>query len=338
MLRLILAIILILGLPIVCTAGQVKIEKIAYGGWLNCIRMTNGNVELVATTDVGPRIIRFGFVGKENIFCELPSQAGKTGSDKWMSFGGHRLWHAPEAKPRTYFPDSVPIKYEISGDTLRLLPDVEPTNGMQKEIELKLDPNSNHVTIVHKIHNRTLWPIELAPWALTMMRAGGKAILPQEPYAPHPDIPDYPGQKTDQANYLPVRKMVLWSYSDLGDPRWIILSKYIVMKQDPDAKKPIKVGFNNRRKWAAYLRNGDLFVKAAAYKPETVYPDEGCSFEAFTNSDMLELETLGPLTRLDPGATISHTEDWYLFDNVKCDNTDKSIDENVLPNVKSVVF
>jgi hypothetical protein len=31
-------------------------------------------VELVATTDVGPRVIRFGLVGKENEFYEDPEQ------------------------------------------------------------------------------------------------------------------------------------------------------------------------------------------------------------------------------------------------------------------------
>ena len=39
--------------------SAVKVEKTAYKGWANCYRVTNGEVELLVTSDVGPRIIRF---------------------------------------------------------------------------------------------------------------------------------------------------------------------------------------------------------------------------------------------------------------------------------------
>ncbi|GAJ16373.1 unnamed protein product, partial [marine sediment metagenome] len=54
----------------------------------------------VVTTDVGPRIVRFGFVGDQNLFREFKQQQGKTGGDKWLIYGGHRFWHAPEEKLR----------------------------------------------------------------------------------------------------------------------------------------------------------------------------------------------------------------------------------------------
>ena len=46
-------------------------EKYSYGGWKNCIRLSNGIIELVATTDVGPRIIRFAGLNGENLFKEF---------------------------------------------------------------------------------------------------------------------------------------------------------------------------------------------------------------------------------------------------------------------------
>jgi hypothetical protein len=63
----------------VAAHAAVKIEKTAYGGWPNCYRMTNGEVELIATTDVGPRVIRFGYVGGQNLFVEFKDQLGKSG-------------------------------------------------------------------------------------------------------------------------------------------------------------------------------------------------------------------------------------------------------------------
>ncbi|MGM0486478.1 MAG: hypothetical protein ACQESR_06925 [Planctomycetota bacterium] len=316
---------------------RVKVEKVRYGGWPNCIRMSNGTVELIATTDVGPRIIRYGFVGEENEFFEDSEQMGKTSADEWLAFGGHRLWVAPEAKPRSYHPDSEPVKAIQQGDTLRLIQPIESTTGVKKEIEVSLSPKDSHVTLVHKLTNHNLWTIEVAPWTLTVMAPEGKAIFPQEPYSPHPDIPDFPGQVTDQRFYLPVRTLVLWSYTDLADPRWEFTSKYIVLQQDPEAKKPQKLGMSNRQNWGAYLRDGHLFVKRNVHQKGATYPDHGCTFETFTDGSMLELEGLGPLTKLAPEGSATYREDWYLFDGVNADNTDRSIDENVLPRVRSVM-
>ena len=53
-----------------------KIEKINYQGWPNSYRMTNGEVELVIIGDIGPRIIRYAFVGGRNLFQTfVPSHA-----------------------------------------------------------------------------------------------------------------------------------------------------------------------------------------------------------------------------------------------------------------------
>ena len=314
-----------------------KTEKVAYGGWPNCIRLSNGTVELIATTDVGPRIIRYGFVGKENEFFEDKEQLGKTNADEWLGFGGHRLWLAPEAKPRSYHPDSKPVKATRQGSTIRLVQPIESDNGVQKEMRITLSPTTSQVTVVHKLTNHNLWAIEVAPWTLTVMAAEGKAIFPQEPYSPHPDIPDFPGQVIDKRFYLPVRNLVLWSYTNLQDPRWAFTSKYIILNQDPKATKPQKAGMSNRQNWGAYLRGGHLFVKKNVYQEGATYPDHGCTFETFTNADMLELEGLGPLTKLPPGGSVDFREDWYLFDGVEADNTDASIDANVLPKVRSIL-
>ena len=318
--------------------AEVKIERVEYGGWPKCIRMSNNTVELIATTDVGPRIIRYGFIGKDNEFYENPAELGKTNSKEWLAFGGHRLWLAPEAKPRSYHPDSKPIKTFQKGQSVQLVQPVETENGIQKEIVITMATTGPRVTVGHKLTNRNLWAVDVAPWTLTVMAPGGKAIFPQEPYSPHPDIPDFPGQKIDKKFYLPVRGLVLWSYTNLSDPRWVFTSKYIVLNQDAKATRPQKIGLSNRQNWGAYLRGGHLFVKKNVYKDGATYPDHGCSFETFTNSDMLELEGLGPMAKLAPGGgSVNYGEDWYLFDNVRSESSDESIDANVLPKVKSIL-
>jgi hypothetical protein len=60
---------------------DIKFTKKEYQGWKDCLEISNGIVDLVATTTVGPRIIRFGFSGDRNEFCEVKDQLGKTGGN-----------------------------------------------------------------------------------------------------------------------------------------------------------------------------------------------------------------------------------------------------------------
>jgi len=171
------------------SAGQLQFqEKVRYGGWQNCIRLSNGQIEIIVTTDVGPRVIRCGFVGGQNLFHEVKEELGKTGGSEWRPYGGHRLWHAPEQMPRTYAPDNGPVQYAWDGKTLTLTQPVEPSTGIQKQMEITLSPDSNHLELVHRLINKNLWDIEAAPWCLTVMAPGGRAIFPQEPYIPTQSI------------------------------------------------------------------------------------------------------------------------------------------------------
>ena len=49
-------------------------ERVAYRGWPNCWRLANDYVELIATADVGPRIIHFAPAGGENVFGGRPTR------------------------------------------------------------------------------------------------------------------------------------------------------------------------------------------------------------------------------------------------------------------------
>jgi hypothetical protein len=298
-------------------------EKTNYKGWPNCYRLSNDLVDLIVTTDVGPRIIRFGFVGGDNEFKEYADMVGKTGGAEWRSYGGHRLWHAPEAQPRSYFPDNAPVKLEEFAGFVRLIQPTEATTGIHKEIDVRLSANKAHVEVTHRLRNTNLWAVELAPWALSVMAQGGVAIIPLPPRGSHTE------------NLLPTNTITFWAYTDMTDPRWAWGYKYVMLRQDPEREKPQKVGAMVTDGWAAYARGGHLFVKKFNYIPGARYPDFGCSVETFTNADMLELETVAPLVCLQPGATVEYVEQWFLFRDVPAPNNDADVERNVLPSVQA---
>ena len=292
----------------------VQMQKVSYGGWPGCIRLANQNIELIATTDVGPRIIRLAFQGAPNLFKEF-ADVGKTGGDTWHNYGGHRLWHAPEAKPRSYAPDNGPIEHQWDGATLKLIQPIETTTGIQKQIDLTLDARHDMVTVRHQLANKNAWTVELAPWALTVMHGPGRAILPQEP--PSSDL-------------LPVRPVGLWGYTNMADARWKWGAKFIQLRCDPAATAPQKIGLGNKQGWAAYCREGQVLLKRFAYDPAATYPDFGCNVECYTRGDMLELESLGALTKLAPNTTVEHIERWYLY-KAEIGESDSDIESGLMP-------
>lgn len=296
---------------------RTSMEVVEFAGWPRCVRLSNGQVELVVTTDVGPRILRFGFVGGQNFFHVFHDTEGLTGGDTWHSFGGHRLWHAPEAFPRTYEPDNVPAEYSWDGSTLTLR-SVEHGNHLEKEISVTLSPSAPQVSLTHRITNRGQWPLELAVWALSVMAQRGEAIYPQEPYVPHPDC------------LTPARPLVLWHFTDMSDPRWTWGRKYIRLRQDPTASTKAKAGLLNTAGWAAYVLGGEVFVKRCGFDAAGTYADMGCNNETYTDPDFLELETLSPLTKLEPGASVEHDEQWLLARR-DCGPTDEDVDQAILP-------
>jgi hypothetical protein len=326
-----LGVLLFCGVAAASTAkGEVSIEKVNYAGWENCYRLSNGEVELIAVADVGPRIVRFAFVNDRNEFSESKSQLGTSGGDQWRMYGGHRLWAAPEATPRTYFPDNRPVEAELIEGSLRLTapPELDPSfkvnTGLRKEMEVTMHADG-HVALSHRITNVGMWPIRLAPWALSVMAPGGRAIIPGPTPKPHP------------AALLPVRPMAVWGYTDMADPRWIWGRKYIVLKQDPSQRSPQKFGVGNRRGWVAYARAGHLFLKLYDHVEGGDYPDFGCNTELWTNAQILEVETLGPMTTLQPNETAEHVEHWFLFKDVEVTDEESSIDANVMPKVEKAL-
>jgi hypothetical protein len=301
----------------------MTIEKIAYGGWPNCYRVTNGEVELVLTSDIGPRIMRFGFVGGQNFFREFEDQMGTSGEPGWVPRGGHRVWIAPEDPVKSYAPENGPVAVKVADGVLEATQPVEPLTGVEKKIVVRMAPSGTDVEVVHTLRNASGGGLELAPWALTMMARGGHGIHGFPPRGTHPE--DLP----------PTNPLVMWAFTDLADPRWRLSKKYMVLRQDPANPTPQKLGTWNAKTWGAYLLHGELFVKKYdALDGPAAYPDLGCCYETFTNADFLELETLGPLVRLADGESVSHTERWALHRGVRIESwSDEELDATLGPLV-----
>jgi hypothetical protein len=289
----------------------VTVEKVEYRGWKNNLKLSNGDVELIVTLDVGPRVISYRLANGKNVFKEYDDQMGKTGEPEWMIRGGHRLWVSPEDPKRTYFADNAPVAHQPAGpNAVRFLPPPETPYGLQKEMEIRLAPKGSEVTVIHRVTNIGRQPTDFAVWALSVMAPGGQELIPLPPKGKHPGSA---ANAKSPADFAPNQVLALWPFTDLKDPRLDLGSEFITLTQDVKAKGPTKLGLLHKMHAVGYHNGDTLFVKHFTAVPNALYPDNGVNYETFTNEDMLEMESLGPLYRVEPNRVVEHTERWELL-------------------------
>jgi hypothetical protein len=290
------------------------IEATKYAGY-ECTKIENAAIALWVTNDVGPRVIGFQLGDSLNIFAELPDATiDCPGVGKYQLRGGHRLWQAPEDPSRTYLPDDEPVSVNEDAKGLSFNQPVEPQTGIEKSLHVSLPNQGAEVIVEHHLKNHSRETVELAAWAITQLKPGGSAILPQT------------RDLADQYGLLPNRRVALWPYTEMNSKHITWGDQYIVVQANM-VEGALKVGFPNPIGWIGYLREGLLFIKQAEYLPVKEYYDFNSSSECYCNPSFLELETLGPQTILEPGESLSHRETWKVYDQVDYEITEKSVQE-----------
>lgn len=279
----------------------------------DCVSLSNNWLNLLVTQSVGPRIICLRLHGEDNPFANLPDFVTIRPDGKAYHFyGGHRLWHAPEHMLRTYILDDSPVDIIPTQNGLSVIQPPEPETGIQKSMSIELVENRPQIHVTHELTNLGSWAVECAPWAITQLKTGGVAILPQN---------------GESAGLLPNRALALWPYTDMASPNVHWGSRYIWI--NAQMTSPLKIGFANPRGWMAYWLNGSLFVKRARYEAGMAYYDFGSSSECYCNDQFLELETLAPIRTVQPGTSVSHVETWELYKKEACPCDEQDIQEIV---------
>ena len=283
-------------------------EIIPFAGWQRNLRLFNADAEAIVTLDVGPRVLSYRTLPDgENLFKRYEEQLGGRDETEWKIRGGHRFWIAPEDAVRTYALDNEPVEHTVLGQDAHAVTFRHTATApywLEKELTLTLAPKGPKLTVDHRVPNRSPEPVSLAPWGLTVMKPGGLEIIPQPPLGEHP------------RDLLPNRRMVIWAYTALDDPRWHFGKRLITLRQATNSLST-KLGLALAEGWAGYLHGRTFFFKTVTpTRAGEAYPDDGCNFETYSNHEMLEIETLGPLVTLAPGEFATHQERWsqHVFD------------------------
>jgi len=249
----------------------------------------------------GPRITRLTIVDSpDNLLAETPDIHWPTAYGEYYLWGGHRLWRAPEIPLQTYVPETNGLSIESLPDGVHLFGTTDAHTGIRKSLEIHLHPHRPTLMVIHHLHNEGPRPVSMAAWAITQLPLGGVALLPQ-PRRPLADNP-----------FAPNRLFVFWPYACVNDSRLEWGDDLVQVHGRATGGEPFKLGCFDSTGWCAYLRRGTLFVKRFDQRPDCRYADFGCNVEVYVNDGFLELETLGPLEEVPPGASTTHVETWEV--------------------------
>lgn len=301
------------GEPMPDSKSTPTITREDYRGWPDTYRLTNGRIEAAVLTAIGPRIIELKAAGGKNLFHVRDAEAGGHGEAEWVFRGGWRLWIAPERRATTYVPDNVSATADIvGGTTLRVTGPPQPEAGIQKVIEVSLDPVEPRLHLVSHIRNISKQPVTYSAWSLSVMRPGGRAFVPL-------DVGELEA-------FDATRMLRLWSYAEVGDPRYRFGDRLVQIDHSKVRPAPpgqsgrrddeSKIGVDSSQGWAAYLLDDTLYLKRFPHDAAGHYPDGGSTIEIYSSAEFLEVEQLSPLTTLQPGEEIVFPEDWWVFPGV----------------------
>jgi len=272
----------------------VTLEAVSFEGH-GCVRLHDRGVTVLVTTSVGPRVLGL-IVGERNLMAVVPDLGlGRPDGGRFAFVGGHRLWVAPEVPEVTYQPDDGPCTVTEVGGGVRV---EAPTDGAGFARAISIRADAGGWVVDHEIRNASGRPASVAPWAITQLRPGGTATLPLAARGSGP-----------QAD----RALVLWPYTDPTDPRIVLERDRVTVRSRPPGP-PLKVGAAPGEGPLSYRLGDHVFEKRIDLDEGAAYPDRGAALQIYVCDDFCELETLGPLRPLEPGATAAHRERWTLHE------------------------
>jgi hypothetical protein len=268
------------------------IQRVSFEGH-DAVQLHGATTDVVVTVDVGPRILGL-LAGGDNLFAVLPG-AGLPlpGGERFTMYGGHRLWAAPEEPTVTYQPDDRPCDVGEVEDGLRIW---APPDGSGLRKALVIRAAGRGWVVDHELTNEGVAPRTFAPWAISQCTPGGTAALALGG--------ESEGLQADRA-------VVLWPYTDPSDER-ISWSRDEILLDAPLAGAPMKLGVAPGGGTVAYEWNGWRFEKAIGTQADAPHADRGAAIQVYVCDRFCELETLGPLRTVQPGATADHRERWTI--------------------------
>jgi hypothetical protein len=283
-----------------------------YQGWDNSIHVSNGRVEAIIVPQIG-RVLQFRIAGEaegpfwenEELFGSAPDPA----STNWSNFGGDKAWPAPQSHweshtPRDWPPpagfDAVPFEAMVDGWKVTLLSPVDPHYGIRVRREISLAWDAPVMTITTTFEKVAGKPLMASVWVVTQLK--DPVVISAAVARPS------------------IFREGFRLQSEESPPSLRVENEILSMTRDP--KVSYKIGMDIPT--LVWVGENHVLRIDSPRLPHQQYPHENVSAEIYTNPDpnaYVELEMLGPLSKMIIGDKISRTSMYTLLPRIETDPT-----------------
>lgn len=289
--------------------------KLSYRGWVDCYKLENEFLTLIINVSSGGKVQYFGRKGI-NLIYEDNRQDGLILEDfqkKKFDPDGGRFDYGPEeltdpVHALTYVGPWKMMGASASILTIESLPDLQL--GLRSGRTFRLMKDKPGLQIIQTMHNISDSPLEYFFWGRTLVNTGGKLFMPLNPESIYPD---------KWGRYI-------WGNphrfsSDPEDTGVSLEDGFFNLF--PDRAKNEKYGTDNKEGWMAYGYRSLIFLKKYPFYPNGKYTELfGQTGIFYTNrSTFAEMEPISPAALLTPGEEYTFTEEWYLPEYQKAENS-----------------
>jgi hypothetical protein len=278
---------------------------ITSNGYEGCIELSNPTTRVVLEPNLGGRVLQYQFHGVEALYQD-PKHDGRL-YDPANTEGLHPPGGRFDIGPEFTVPKHPQLFYgkwtaEITGHrSARLTSPKDLETGVQLIRDFRLEATTSHLSCTQTIINISSKRVRYCHWSRTFADEGGICLVPLKNPSRYPL--GYAVYTASEAlNFHPdaepnvrVRDGILEIIGVPSRPKWAF---------DSDAGWMGHVGKNNL-----------LFLKKFPVLSPRVYGELGSNTAAiFYREAMAELEPIGPMEDIGPGARSAFTEDWWLYD------------------------
>jgi len=298
-------------------------QKADYFGWGSVYVVKNDLISITIAPKIGARVMQYDLGTHPSIYIHEPAK-GSVPADGNVMVGGFRQLPSPQADFGWPSPPAVDlgnytatiVKQSADSIVINLESPVETSTdakytkhkGIQFKRMITLYKGSTRVKVVMTMLNKGTQAMTHGIWDITQSACINAGAVdkknfwvyfkknPTSTLGGGKGYVQYMNEGTDASQ---------WKPDAVGNG--IMAVNYL--------QKVGKIGADCKAGWIAFTDqlDGYAYIKTFTYQEGKTYPDSGASVQVYTyaNTDMLEVEVLGPLVTLQPGDSVSLTENWY---------------------------
>jgi len=303
-------------------ASQVSVYEDDYHGW-RALFMKNGLVTVVAVPAIGGRIMEYK-LGSHPFLWVNDAEFGKTYDPsqteedrQWHNYGGYKVWPAPQKRwggppdPLGSALDGGKWTGKITahggqiGEIELVSPADEDVTGLQITRRIQMSAGTTKVVVTEIFQNVSDEVIEWSIWGVTQVPG---SLSSSDKFSDEARIyfPLNPDSRTPKG---------FWYLSEGASEQFQPLDDGNLMEVSYGFEN-CKIGADVADGWIAYVDDIHQYAFVQRFEPHSlgVYPDQGANVEVYTSGEELaymEMQTLSRLYKLQPGETVSYSQQWY---------------------------